>query len=1635
MKKTGEENLHSKFSVHFTGIMAGIRGKSALLFVLLAILPAGLLLFNMPLGSQVLMEQPGAAAARKHSVHVFSGPDRDAVYLSLKSGKLSIKDAPAGYAKGEVVVRMAGFSSEQSPGNPSLPFQVYSLALPPDVQVGSVALEVIQVREQEIKGKYRVAAVPPPLLDQVTERDEKARWERSKWGIGKKIKAGRNILVFERDAFHPLSYFRVVPTGQLRKWQAAAVVFYPVRYNPTRQSLVMAEEAVIKVTFSRDPAILGQKRVQVQLRDTKFDDWASRIFLNYDQARSWYVSPLLKTTETPRAPYPAATGSASPAAAPSFLDPDYAILTTDAIFANSAELDDFCFHKQGLGHTVMVVTEHNSHTVTGGPGAYSFTDAAGGYDDVVGDPPDNRPQRVRKWLQDNYLGLGIEYALLIGNPDPDNIEAGDAVGDLPMQDCWPYLEADNPTDFFFSDLTGDWDLDNDARPGEIYPETDPITGHSTSTLPAGVTGTSFCARWTGVVEVAGCPASQNHRLVVGGEGRARVWIDLANDGYSDVDMVLDDPAEHAVSYLGRWFNAADGRYPVKVEYVQTGGDAFLDFYIYAVVDGASVDFRHDDGTGTFVDGLEADYFNDNDFSAPPDAEEVDTYNLLEFIVGGDRGAGGVDFWPEVFVGRIPFYGEDLNGDGSPDYAVLDGILAKTRAYEEADPRGEEWRRRVLISTPYMYTGNVADYQGGEYLRDHVALPPFWEWFRIHDEDYGVGAEGIGCTPDATAAAWNDPVDPNDGRGVVMWRTHGSQTGSANVFDDAHVAGLDDAKPSLVIQTTCQNGHPEASFYDGIWHYPLGYTLLRHGAAATFCSSRNSSGGTFDETDIDIENKNNPYLMFFLAKGVFDNVMAGKVLAHAKACDANVNSWWNQIYNYNLFGDPTLSLFGPKAKSNNDIVFLLDGSGSMLLENKWNAAKDGAVLFYQLQSALRHPAFQDRYNTVVFRWPCSGAADATTAVPPASGLKDLSVPLTLADLAPFTPIPTYCTPIGKGLEMAISQFDLAAEESFYSNKTILLLSDGMHNRGIDPLLVPVPEGSGITVQAVGLGEDSILPETIENIATVSGGDFRLTPSAREMEDFFCQILCGTSWKLQDVAVVADTAPVDQDMAVFVVVWDVPAPAVSFELDPPGAGPNITPLNYDAAYPGMTASHHAAAAGETHSFYVFRDIPAELLGEWRFVNIRRGGVDVPLADVLLKVIVDPRVISRFSIGKGDQATGRPIMLSARITEDGRPLAGLSEVFADLVRWPGMSAGDLMSANAPSSSYPPQSSFPERTPYHHYLLGVMEKQGIKSLSKSGGRRVVMRDDGLSGDSAANDGVYTGAFTDTGLEGTYTFKFRSRGRNKSGVLFDRTATLSQYVTFAPSPERTEVEIVSMATDPRTKTVTARIQVRPRDAFGSLLGPFRGEKIGLWTSAGAFHKDAQGALAFEDPKNGSYVYTLDYPSGMNPVIGVSVGGTVVSESLDVEKASRSCARRVSLSLHAGTAIPTGTWAGDYQAGPNVLVDADYHFRPDLAIVLYGGYNRFKAKLSGVPERVVWNFSTDLRYRWKQRGMFSYYVEGGPGLYVDDLEGTKLGANLGLGFNYFPRPCFYLEGGLSYHKAFGVDLQFFHVHAGVVCRL
>ncbi|WP_371802853.1 C25 family cysteine peptidase [Candidatus Lokiarchaeum ossiferum] len=123
----------------------------------------------------------------------------------------------------------------------------------------------------------------------------------------------------------------------------------------------------------------------------------------------------------------------------------YIIVTTNAIETNSSEMQEFVKYKQYLGFNVEVITEDDYGSVFG----------------------QERAHAIRTWLQNQQTPKNIEYVLLIGDPDDG--------GDVPMLKVWPRSGTGSDeftfTDYYYADLSGNWDSDSDGLYGE-YEDTE-----------------------------------------------------------------------------------------------------------------------------------------------------------------------------------------------------------------------------------------------------------------------------------------------------------------------------------------------------------------------------------------------------------------------------------------------------------------------------------------------------------------------------------------------------------------------------------------------------------------------------------------------------------------------------------------------------------------------------------------------------------------------------------------------------------------------------------------------------------------------------------------------------------------------------------------------------------------------------------------------------------------------------------------------------------------------------------------------------------------------------------------------------------------------------------------------------------
>ncbi len=331
---------------------------------------------------------------------------------------------------------MEGFDRRVVPGEPELPRKIVHVALPPDVDWSTLRLTLLAATTRVLSGSYRLPPAGPlssytpdsrPLLS---------------WGEDGKDAERRRAAIYSANALHPPAVVRLLPHGELRKWQFARVEFMPVQYNPATGALQVTERAEIEIGFARTGVVPPSDVFE----DTTLDHVARELVINYEGANGWYEPP------------PAARAAKARKDGPKAVYP-YVIITTNAVVSGSTSLASFIAHKERW-YNVLVVTEDD-------------------FDDLTGQAPDHRAEKIRQWLIDNYVGMRIVYVLLIGDPTPFDLGGNG----IPMKLCWPRHSEDeyreSATDYFYADLTGNWDKNGDQQslPDHCFPKQSQVYTH------------------------------------------------------------------------------------------------------------------------------------------------------------------------------------------------------------------------------------------------------------------------------------------------------------------------------------------------------------------------------------------------------------------------------------------------------------------------------------------------------------------------------------------------------------------------------------------------------------------------------------------------------------------------------------------------------------------------------------------------------------------------------------------------------------------------------------------------------------------------------------------------------------------------------------------------------------------------------------------------------------------------------------------------------------------------------------------------------------------------------------------------------------------------------------------------------
>jgi hypothetical protein len=760
-----------------------------------------------------------------------------------------------------ITMALPGYWDMTSPGNPALPQRMEEILVPQSIDWSTVVMDVIIVESFILNDSYNIAP-SPPFEAEVSEIDPKLDHEVD-WGYDKIILDGKNILVYDRNESFPEEPVDMIPYTQRK--EGIRLKFINANYVRLLYSPFLYNPVTQVLTHI--------KTVEVTI---SFD-----------------------TAPIPSPPFP------SPG--PPY---EYVIITTNDIVANSDKLENFINLKE-LAHDVLVVTEDD-------------------FDGLTGQAPNGRAEKIRQWLKDNYLPMGIQYVLLIGDPDPDDpTDPGDSIGDIPMKMCWPRYHAwsyrESPTDLFYADLTGNWDLDGDEFYGEDFDFV-----HDISPDPGNINTDYFSVKWTGSVTADYAETYQFHTFSDGG-------VKLYIDGSLVIDE-WDALSEHPPSNHYGSKSLTTGNHTIRLEYKEHTGDGIIHLMWKTTT---SADVKHQtipldhlwNETGASA-GLTGRYYNNILLTGTPDLVRPDGEHINFRWGTGDQGPGGPDTGSEVFVGRIPVYNDD--------YDQLDDILHKIIVYE-TDAGDISWRESILFPMKPMDDNTPAAHLA-EGIKTDISNPPGFTSYGIYEENYNPPIPDLfPCNKPNVLNEWKN------GYGFVAWVTHGSPTSGSGVFDSGLAPQLDDTKPAFTVQASCSTSHPERD--DN-----LGYALLKNGAIATVGASRVSwySGGNW--TAYNPADGTYHGLDYFYAKGVIaDGLPAGEALAQQKSPIAKVGM--NEM-DFNLYGDPETYLLSvianvpPVADANGPYVVDegttvgFDGSGShdpdtfpYPLEYRWDFEND------------------------------------------------------------------------------------------------------------------------------------------------------------------------------------------------------------------------------------------------------------------------------------------------------------------------------------------------------------------------------------------------------------------------------------------------------------------------------------------------------------------------------------------------------------------------------------------------------------------------------------------------------------------------------------------------------------------------
>ncbi len=324
-----------------------------------------------------------------------------------------------------------------------------------------------------------------------------------------------------------------------------------------------------------------------------------------------------------------------------------------------------------------------------------------------------------------------------------------------------------------------------------------------------------------------------------------------------------------------------------------------------------------------------------------------------------------------------------------------------------------------------------------------------------------------------------------------------------------------------------------------------------------------------------------------------------------------------------------------------------------------------------------------------------------------------------------------TSIGAGVRAAYDELDRSTKET---TRAMLVMSDGQHNTSPNPIDVinSREDLKDVIVYTIGFGadaDDTLLAE----MAEIRGGDYFYSTTV-DLPEIYFALRARLTGEQQTPS---STQTIYEGQETTHSLWvDFAASSATFVASWQGSDVDLSLVAPD----GTIIDHAVAAAdpsvslfvGETYEIYQVSD-PAG--GDWQMVA---DGVDIPSGGETLNLYAALQSIVGMSIStdKLNYAGGESVHIQASLADD----------------WPILDAAVTATVEAPAGA------------------------GFDT------QQIMLYDDGIHGDGAADDGVYGNDFDQILWEGSYTVSVDAEGESGVAGPFVRHDFLSIAVTQPPN-------------------------------------------------------------------------------------------------------------------------------------------------------------------------------------------------------------------------------------------------------------